>query len=314
MKTKLILTATLTIAALALTQACTVTTVQNTSDGGVTGDGGGGGGDGGKGCSFGEPNDSRETAFPIAAGSSYLDVCLEASQNGDNTDFYSFESPAADKAGGFVTVNLTNVQSTDIVIKAFDAVTNELMPGDFHALSGASLKVWFAVRPARKYTILVEHYVQTNAGTYDMVVGYTKVDDAYETNNTREQATLVTLGSSVDATFLATQGTGVENEQVDWYKMEVAGAPAAVSASVSNVATNADCQVKIYDSSFVEVGVGYAGKGANVNATASKPDLTAGTYYFKVGTWVTAVPVMEEGEPADHLTRKYKFSASVAVP
>jgi hypothetical protein len=308
MNMRFVLTAAATIGALTLTQACSSTSVENKPDGSVVAIDGGS-----SGCSFGEPNNSRDKAFPIMVGS-YQGVCLEKGNSGNDTDFYSFESPAADKAGGFVTVNLTNVQNTDIMIEAYDAVTNELMPGDFHALSGASLKVWFAVKPGRKYNILVAHYVQDVDGTYDMTLGYTKVDDAYEVNNTREQATPVTLASEVEATFLATQGSGEENAQVDWYKIDIASAPASIVANVSNVPTNTDCEITMFNSAFEEVGLGYANnKGANVTATSSKDGLTAGTYYFKVGNWVAAVPVMGEGEPADHLTRKYKFSSTIAV-
>jgi hypothetical protein len=310
MKTHLVLTTSVTLAALALTQACTVTTVQSGPDGGVA-DGGIIATDGGSGCSFGEPNNTRETAFPIAAGSSYAGICLEKGNGGDDTDFYSFTSPASDKAGGYVTVNITNVQVSDVVIKAYDAVTNEIMEGDFHALSGASLKVWFAVRPGRKYNILVEHYVRDVDGTYDMALAYTKVEDAYEANNTRELASPITLGANIEGTFVKTQGVGVENDQVDWYKFEVANAPATVSASISNVATDADCQIKIYDSAFAEVGNGYANKGESFTAVAKSADLKTGTYYLKLDTWVNSVSIMGEGEPADHLVRKYKLTTAV---
>jgi hypothetical protein len=314
MNTKILFSLGLTISSLALSQACTLTTVQNTSDAGPIPpvEKTDGGGITATGCSFGEPNDTRETAFAVTAGS-YLGVCLEKSNQGDNTDFYAFTSPATDKAGGYVTVSLSNVQTTDTVIRAYDAVTNEVMPGDFHAASGESLKVWFAVRPGRKYNILVQHYVKNIDGIYDMAIGYNKVDDANEANNTREEATPITLGTDIEATFLKTQGVGAENEQVDWYKVDVSGVPAAVLANVKNVPSDADTQIKIFDSAFVEVGIGYAGKGANVTANATKADLKSGTYYFQVGTWVTDVAVMGEGEPADHLTRKYKFGVGVAV-
>jgi hypothetical protein len=303
------------LVAFAIAQGCTVTTTGGPADGGADGSSGSSGSSGAvvTGCAFGEPNDTRETAFPIAAGT-YLGACLEKSTAGDKTDFYSFSAPAGDKAGGFVTVKLSNIQKTDSAILVYDAQTNEEFGGDHHSGIGEDLKVWFAVRPGRKYNILVQHYVNNVDGVYDMTVAYTKADDAYEANNTRETAAAVPYGTPVEATFLATLGMGDENEAVDWYKMDIP-VGGKISAAVSNVPTDSDLSIKILNSGFAVVADDGTGtKGSNFSVSTNRSDLPAGTYYFALDRYVNKVAIIGDGEPADHLTRKYSFSVGVASP
>lgn len=299
---------------IASAQACTVTTVSGSDDGGADGgasSSGGSVGDGGSmggGCDFAEPNQTRDNPFAIATGT-YRGICLEQGSD-DFLDWYQYTSPA-DAAGGYVTVDLGNVQGTDTNIYVFDAETNEQF-SSHNASKGESLKIWFAARPSHKYNIVVGHYVENTLGTYDMTIGYTKVDDAFEPNQTREQAAAVPASGTLDAFYTSTPGAGETNSQVDWYKVDFAGG--YLDVAVSNVPTNGDGSMVLYDSSFVEVPSKNTGGGDGANfKNVSFDAVAAGTYYIKLDRYVKAVPFEGSGAPADHLTRKYKLTVSAGV-
>jgi|GEM_PF-4313617 len=311
---------------LGVVQGCTITTTSDTSspDGGASNadsgganaanaDDGGASADGSsassttQGCTFGEPNDTRDQPFALTPGT-YKDVCL--SDKGD-VDYYAFTSPSEDKAGGYVIVSLTNVRSTATKLFVSDALTNEQFTEDgIRGELGESTKAWFTVQPGKTYHVRVEAgYSYDQEGKYDITIDYKKIDDPFEPNNTQYEAAPIAFGTSVSAFVTRTRGGEAANLEDDWYKLEFNGGN--FRASLASVPTNFTCEMALFDNTFTKIGREDYQTTDGANCEINRSALQKGTYYLQVKAFSTpSYDTFGAGEPADHITRKYTLTTS----
>jgi tyrosinase len=127
----------------------------------------------------------------------------------------------------------------------------------------------FSAEAGRRYLVMVRAY-GSHTGSYRFqVLAETIADAAFEPNNTREQATPVSLGAEVRA-FLA---SGDE----DWYRAEV---PAGGARVIIYTESSIDTFLTVYDANGSRLAEDDdSGEGNNARLTVNLP---AGPFYIRV--------------------------------
>ncbi len=248
------------------------------------------------GCSFGEPNNTRETATPVALNRIYAGNCVDGP--GDPMDFYEFTAPAADVAGGYVQVQVRNVGGQSAEYEAWAASDNEKVQDHYSTTDGANLDGWFTVAPGGKYRVAVHMFAGTSPEfTYDVQFKYTALNDAFEPNNSRATAKPLTLGTAIMASAAVPALGGLaptDAEKDDWYSVTLAAGTTTVL--VSNVPSDTTCDVTAFDPSGAMVDEKYSTTDG-ANCKLDLVDLTmAGTYTFNMQRFAGAPP--REGDGA----------------
>lgn len=283
MKTRLVAVA-LSLVAIA---ACSVSTTSSptptptpTPTPPAAGDGGADGG--GDGCGVDEPNDTRETAKVVDLDASYPARCVGGA---DEHDFFEFTAPAADLAGGYVQVQLRNVVNGWINYRAYAVDDNGLIVEGHGSDEGANADGFFTVAPGKKYRVDVSAYVGSTTIRYDVELKYTKLDDAFEPNDTPGAAKPITVGTPIQASAApaAARAAATEEEQHDWYKLTLAAGTGTVR--VTNVPSDFWLKVNVFDSSNSKVAEAQGSdEGANVEVNLN--GLVAGEYSIQVEPYV----------------------------
>jgi hypothetical protein len=216
---------------------------------GGVGGAGGGGVEAGPGMPCGvaemEPNDSRDKAVPYTVGASVVG-CVGT---GDDVDFYELTAPATDPAGGYYQGSVTDVGDGTLEVKVYSATDNsEIVGSNYTTDAGASLFFYWAAAPGQKYRLAVSRFGGfTNPYRYTLKASYTKVNDSYEPNDTRDMARPLTLGAPLMAYFFSGfRGKDIKAEEYqDWYSVTLAAGRA--SFKVESVPMNVRPQIKVYD-------------------------------------------------------------------
>ena len=261
------------------------------------------------GCTFGEPNDTRETATPIELNQAYTGLCISNADNtADPSDFYVVTAPN-DAAGGYVTFTISNVSaSADATGVATAVADNAEMVTANGSSGGATVTGWFTVSPGAKYRLEVKQYVGGAAFTYDLQLAYTKITDAYEPNNTRDVAKTIAVGTPIQASAAAPAVNGVlgTTDPDDWYSVTLAAGSATVT--VSNVPSDYGCAAHLFDSSNAAAGNATTpGAGANCEFVAT--NLTGGVYTLQVGPYI-GTERAGVGAPLPSVTGSYTLSVT----
>ena len=283
----------------------------NGIDGGNDGGSGNDGAVGSGGCGFGEPNDSRETATPITLDTPYAGLCVANEDGSDEFDFYEITAPN-DAAGGYVLVFITNVSAQGLAeIKVTGSQDSEQVVSAYKTDDGANLRAWFTVSPSAKYRIAVSRFGGGGGGryTYDLAVRYTKTVDAYEPNNSKMDAKLITKGTAIVASTAANSPRGdlIPADVEDWYKVVLTAG--MVSVKVTANPADYECDVTLFDPSGVQVDEKYVtteGADCILDATAT----TAGTYLIKQTRFGGVSVRGGEGEVTPTMTGTYSLLVS----
>jgi hypothetical protein len=291
--------------------------LETLADGGVGMDGGAGtGGSGGGGpfigCGLGgepEPNDTRTQATPYAAGTSVAG-CLAAM--GD-VDFYETTAPAGNAAGGFYQGAITDVGAGTVDVKVYTASDNApLLQSTFTIDAGASLFFYWAAAPGQTYRIAVSPFNPfTGAFLYKWKATYTPVTDAYEPNDTREQAKPIAVGTPIDALFFAghKRATVAIDEFKDFYAFDLAAG--MVTLKVDRVPSMVRPEVELYDGAGNRIGPARMfnntpGGSINVSTTVAK-----GPHRLEVRIFSLAPETAKNAMAVpDNFTQPYRLTVS----
>jgi hypothetical protein len=307
----------------AMGAGCTIQTVDNPADGGTpptadggpssTSDSGATAADGGgavapvqAGCGYGEPNETREQSKVIEPNVELKELCLKAADN----DFFEFTAPN-DPAGGYVIIEALNVGDGWIESEVFAVENNGSIISTHAPDRTASLKQYVNVAPGKKYRIRMGTYVGASETEYkyDLKVRYTKIDDTYEPNDTREAAKPITKGTPVSGYATAGYVTSeiADGAFDDWYSLDLAAGSATVK--LDDVASNFWARVRILDASGNEV-VSQQGSDRGANITKEATELVAGKHYVVVGVYVGAPDSAKEGDIPQSISRPYKLTVT----
>jgi hypothetical protein len=228
-----------------------------------------------------EPNDTRDIAIPYTAGADVI-ACLG---NADDVDFYEVTAPMTDLAGGYYQGSLTNIGATDVQAQVYSARDNSLvLDNNYNVDQGGSLYFYWAAAPGEKYRVAVSKFAVLNQpAKYTFKAVYSKLDDTFEPNDTRETAKALALSTPVMAFFFTGfRGGDIRPEEYqDWFSLTLAAGPTTIK--IDNVATDVRPQVTLLDpmGETVSVSNNYnLTPGGSLNAKATI--VTAGSYRMMI--------------------------------
>ncbi len=262
----------------------------------------------GSGCGFGEPNGTRETATPLAIDAGVTSACVGT--DADLVDFYEFTAPD-DASGGYVTVNFTNVGAVaGPEAEIFAAADNGEIASKYEVDKGKSLTVWTTVAPAAKYRFTIKPFAGSSAPmSYDVKLNYTKLPDAFEPNNRKEDAKAITVGTAIQASVagVSANSTLAAGDVEDWYKVTVAAGTATIK--MSNVPADYLCQMEVFDASGTSIDSKYnTTEGANCQLDLVS--LVGGEIKIKLDKFAGKPAQGGGGTPGPSITSQYTLLVS----
>ena len=194
-------------------------------------------------CGIGEPNDVSEQATeesPTFTASGCIDKT--------DTDVYSFVTPSG-KAGGYAAITLTDTSgvhpslSNDIVLSTYQ----DNFVSMFDSVAGDQKHLYLPIKNAERKTLTVAS-TTTTQGVYGLDVQWHSFDDAYEPNDTLDEAATITSGTPIQAFLPSGFARSVDvNDEPDVFDAadyyEVQRPAGSYSITVTNVP--ADSKVRI---------------------------------------------------------------------
>jgi hypothetical protein len=253
-----------------------------------------------------EPNNSRDQATAYALGSSVLG-CVGVE---DDADYFEFTVPN-DAAGGYVQLLLSEVGDGNLAATVYSASDNGQIVNSYATTRGQNVAAFFAVAPDQKFRVSVDDFGGFDKPyRYALKASYTKLEDAFEPNDTREQAKPITLGAPVNAFLFAGHATSNVTDYAfyDFYKLPVTAAQ--VTVKLENVPLNVTGDLRLFDAEGREVASKYETTGG-ASVTLTHTVETAGDYSVRVGNFSTLPEVSGRvANVPDHFTRAYKLTTS----
>lgn len=182
-----------------------------------------------------EPNEDRDHATPYTPGTTVV-----GSVGGTDVDFYETVAPAGDLAGGYYQASITDVGPGAIRALVYTATDNGMIHLVATTTAGGSLFFYWAAAPAQKYRIAINGSANAAPYNYTFKIEYTRVNDSFEPNDTRDvdASKLLTLGTPVTAYYF----TGYKAMTIDvadyqdWFVFDLAAGVTTVK--IDNQITN----------------------------------------------------------------------------
>jgi hypothetical protein len=260
-----------------------------------------------------EPNEDRNNPNPYTPGTTLTGSVGSAT----DVDFYETVVPAADLAGGYYQASITEVGDGQIHAVVYTA-TYEMIHQATASNSGADLSFYWAAAAGQKYWIALNRSGSSSAPiVYTLKILYTRVDDAFEPNDTRDIGAPkpVTLGVPVTGYFFAGFKTLLidPTDYEDWFELDL---PAGmITITLANVANNWRPAVTFIDEMGLDFTAGRAIAG-NAGATISKPNImvtTPGKYRALIQGYASQAIDEAATLPTvpDNFTKPYTFTVSL---
>ncbi len=226
------------------------------------------------------PNDDPNHATPLALGTPYLG-CIETQAD---LDYFQFTVPTSSVQGGWVTVVVSDVAAQLFVENTVLSVADKGGIGD--AISpnlGANASLYFAGKPGAQFLVRLSGYVG-RTGAYTVTVSFQDNPETGEPNNTRAQATPLTVGTPFQGKFFAGYTTSAEPTNADWTDwFSIPLTPGNFTVKLTNAPADIASHIFFYDTQGAELSDTYTGT-AGSDLTLTLTIATAGTYF------VTTVP------------------------
>ena len=259
------------------------------------------------GCGFGEPNDTRDVPTSIALDTAYTGICLSGRED---KDWYQFTAPS-DAAGGWVKVLLSNVHNAALGAKAYAMGSNREIITAYTATDGESLAIYFSVKPGEKFGVVVDEFIGGDqVATYDMKLAYTKFDDAFESNDSRDAAKTITAGTAVEAYLagLESAATPKGDDVSDWYAVNLSAGQASIK--IQNIPTDLSPDYELVDVNGTRIDNGYTATNGESLIRNNVAIPATGKYFVRVGAFNHVEDAGKGDVAPDHFTRKYSLLVS----
>jgi hypothetical protein len=184
-----------------------------------------------------EPNEDWDHATPYTPGTTVSGSVGSA----EDVDFYETVVPAGDLAGGYYQASITDVGEGRVSATVYTASDNRMIHQAPGPSNGASLFFYWAAARDQKYRIEVRRGGTFAAAyKYTFKIQYTRVDDAFEPNDSSagDAPKLITLGTPITAYFFTgfKEMTINADDYQDWFVIDL---PAGMTTvAITNRTTN----------------------------------------------------------------------------
>jgi hypothetical protein len=197
----------------------------------------------------------------VETGGPWISRTIHAS---DDRDWFAVNAPAT----GILTAETSG--SLDTMMEVYNDSGTRISSDDDSG-EGMNARVTFSAQAGRRYVIMVRGY-SSNTGSYRFhIAAETVSDEAFEPNNSREQATPLTLGAEGGLRAFLTSG------DEDWYRAEVPSGGARVTIYTES---SIDTFLTVYDANGSRIAEDDdSGEGNNARLTVNLPE---GPFYIKV--------------------------------
>ncbi|MEQ1502512.1 MAG: hypothetical protein ABMB14_09780 [Myxococcota bacterium] len=235
-----------------------------------------------EGCAFGEPNDTVDDATPIASGVTYRDLCVTGTDGDDPHDVFAFTAPATDAAGGWIRVSMSNVRDGGLSEFILSGADGRGFVDQYAVDPDTALDGWATVAPGVVYTIDVMRFAGTGPEyRYDLTVTYTPIDDAFEPNQTPDDAPPIDVGTPIHASAAAVSANAelAPEDDADWYTVTLHGGSATVA--LTDAPSDFACDVMLVGPTGDGAGESYSLDGG-ADCTVVAEDLDPGDYTIGV--------------------------------
>lgn len=239
-------------------------------------------------------------------GTLYTSVCLSGRED---VDTYQFTTPAG-AAGGYAKVVLSNVRGASNSMKANAQGSNREIMNVSSETEGESLTGYFTVAPDEKFNVAVKRFIGWDElATYDIEIEFIAFVDAFEGNQTRDDAKSITAGTAIQAHLVALNGASmpIDEDDDDWYKVELPAGKATVE--VAEVPTNVAITYRLLNAGGTVVDTAYREAGESLTRTDVEI-ATAGTYFVRIGAFHSPKKAGKGAAVPDNFTRKYTLKVS----
>ncbi|MDR1353100.1 MAG: PPC domain-containing protein [Treponema sp.] len=185
--------------------------------------------------------------------------------NSDDRDFFLVRP----EGGTMVTVETTG-SSIDTMMELYSE-EGELISSDDDGGSGENARIGFIAESGKSYTVMVKGY-SSGTGDYGFRASSEPIPDRdREPNNSREQASPISIGESIQA--------ALPSGDIDWYSLEI---PEGDQRLIVFTEGDNDTCLSLYGSSGLLAEDDDSGSGSNARISKVLP---RGTVYIKVSLY-----------------------------
>jgi hypothetical protein len=228
-----------------------------------------------------------------------------------DVDFYEFTAPN-DAAGGYVTFSMTNVGAGSLEYKVYAAADNGEITSAYTTTNGQSVSGYFTVAPGQKYRLALDNFAGAPAEyKYDLELKYTKLNDTFEPNNTKDAAKDITVGTPVNGFFGGGyRGQELKDEDIDdWFAVDVTAGKVKVNLTDTS---DVSAEVTLFSPTGEQIETKYSTTpGADINLVSPEP-VAAGKYRIRVNQFSGKPKCAGNGDTLpQHLTKAYKLTVTV---
>ncbi len=268
--------------------------------GGKTGEGGAPSGDD---CSLPDAdNNDRDSATPYEFDTE-VKGCLQSTMD---VDFFEFTTPEEPVQGGQLLVRTTNVGMDGNYYLTVYSGTDNAKIREYYGAQGANGAIWFPAAPGQLFRASVTPY-SVIPPEYTFSAEYIPYEDAYEPNDSREDAVPIELDTPIEAyLFKGYSSSAAPDNDNDWY--EVTLAAGSVTATLDQPESVAS-YIILVDSTGNTVAQQYGAAGTDI--TLERNNLAGpAKYYFNVQHYTGANVNGSGTTPPEFDQQKYVFEVT----
>ena len=213
-----------------------------------------------------EPNDSPNTAVPIASGSPVESYIASST----DVDFYTFFVPAS----RHVRIDLALPAHLSYSLTLYDSAGGWLAFGAGYA-EGVPRRIDYSLTAGTYYIRVSGSSAEFDAASaYTLILTSPLTGDRLEPNDTRGNAVPIMVGTTVESYVFTSNDS-------DWYRIDTTSD--GHIRAVLNIPSTTDYDLAIYDASgFVMEGSSNFGTGLDEEVLTTGP---AGRYFIQVSSW-----------------------------
>ncbi len=227
-----------------------------------------------------EANEERTAAYDLGQLTQEPIQLTGSIVHRDELDFYRFETNKAERYKAF---ELSFKEIGENLRPSFTVYDEDGNERDNKTASAKGANVTEVVRSMGGVFFVEVGQWLSEYGAYTMTLTDLGEDDAFEPNETRDEAYDLGDLSSGD---IVVEASIVQRDEVDFYRFDTAGAPGQISITIDNVGSELRASVSLIDSQGNQIdNKSSSNEGANVTLSSTSSETT---FFVKVDQWLSS--------------------------